>query len=140
MRTLIPQEVIHMLRLYRSPGKAIPLIPWRPYRQETLPKSQTKSSIYLSLFSVVAPQAALHFPFGLHSSASFAASLYPMWSPQPPPMNTQDLLAAINQRLQRSPCPHAHLLPNPFPTLVKPLSRGTSLLIHMSIKSIRCVN
>lgn len=25
MRTLVPQEVIHMLRLYRSPGKAIPL-------------------------------------------------------------------------------------------------------------------
>lgn len=49
-----------MLVFHHSLEKAIPLISWRPFHQEMLHKNQTKSSIYLSLFSAVAPLTGLH--------------------------------------------------------------------------------
>lgn len=115
-------------------GKELPLIPWRPYHQKMHPKNQTKYSIYLSLFSAVTPQAALCFPSGWHSATSHRTPCG--HHRQAPPMHTQNLLVATNQRLQTSLCTHAHLLPNLFPTHAKSLSRGTSLLIYISIKSI----
>lgn len=116
-------------------GNSTDLLESSPPELGVLHKNQTKSSIYFNLFSAVAPQAQLHFSFWLTLTCWF----YNLAVPHVVITATTHMYVKSHchkPEPQRSPCAHAHLLPNPAPTHMKSLSRGTSLLIHMSIKSI----
>jgi len=125
-------------RNYSHAG-ALPL-PWEgnsPDPLETIPvgnASQEPEKIFylLQLIFSCSPSGCSKLSFSL----TFICYFYSLVVTTATTHARTNLLSAINQRLQRSPCAHAHLLPNPLPTHMKSLSRGTSLLIHISIKSI----